>query len=423
MITIDKILYFVIRFFFLIFSYLSKKTNILFLPHKEMCINDHYSILNYRSDSALTFARYILDNNLLDKRPMVICATSTIDISAIKCYLNNNSINREVKIAYPFMDSGNKWLDFKRMIYFYYLFSTSSHVFTSQTPVFRPLARCKRIKVVNLGYYMAPIKDSTHDKKSPFYQGYDTMSLHDFDYYIVSSEVSKRLIMATYGFEYNQYKTLGLCRNDYLYTKTKEDNLRNELLNKLSYKVKKIILYTPTHRDNKFDETNLSEGKKLMGFDANLEEMDRYFQKEGFYMICKMHPKQLKDIKKDILPQSIALFEPNHNYGLAELMKVSDLLVTDYTSGYFDYLILDKPVIFNLYDRERYLSNRGLIFNNIESICAGEIIYNQIEFFNALTNIEKNCMANKEKRKDILHMLDENLDSNSCSRIFNYFFS
>ena len=404
------------------YSYISNKQNILFLPHKEMCINDHYSILNYKSDSALTFARHIIDNNLLLNKKIIVAAAITDNYEVING-LSNIGISRNIIFVNPFNDSENKWRNFKNRIKFYHKLATSSHVFTSQTPVFRPLARSKRIKMINLGYYMAPIKDSTHDRKDPFYMGYDTISKGDFDNYIVSSEVSKRLIMATYGFKYNQFLTFGLCRNDYLYTKGTEYDLKESILKHVPYKVKKIILYTPTHRDNRFNDDDSNIGKQLMGFDTDIKELDSFLQKEGFFMICKIHPKQIKAIDKTSLPKSISIFEANPKYGLAELMKISDLLVTDYTSGYFDYLILDKPVIFNLYDRNRYESNRGLIFNHIESICAGEIIYNQNEFQIALKNIDSNTEKYRDKRKDILYMLNDNLDDKACNRIANYYFN
>lgn len=418
----EKITDYIIKSFFLVYSYVSHKQNIIFIPHKEMCINDHYSIINYKSDSALTFARHVLDNNLLLNKNIII-ASAVTNNDEITNELKALDFSRNITFVNPFNDSENKWINFKNRITFYHKFATSSHVFTSQTPVFRPLARSKRIKMINLGYYMAPIKDSTHDKKDPFYMGYETISTNDFDNYIVSSEVSKRLIMATYGFKYNQFLTYGLCRNDYLYTKGTEYELRGNILKHVPYKVNKVILYTPTHRDNKFYDSDSSIGKQLMGFDTDLKKLDSFLQKEGFFMICKIHPKQIKSINKAYLPKSITIFEANHKYGLAELMKVSDLLVTDYTSGYFDYLILDKPVIFNLYDRNRYESNRGLIFNHIESICAGEIIYNQNEFQDALKNINNNTEKYRDKRRDILYMLNDNLDNKTCNRIADYYFN
>lgn len=48
-------------------------------------------------------------------------------------------------------------------------------------------------------------------------------------------------------------------------------------------------------------------------------------------------------------------------------MAVSDVLITDYTSAYFDFLLLDKPVVFNFYDFEEYSETRGFSFTPIKT--------------------------------------------------------
>lgn len=415
---------YLLRFFFLLISYLLPRRYVMFIPHKFMSQNDQYSILNYRSDSALAFANYILSNDLLKDKNIIIVVSITNDLNLINKYLVDNFPYRSVDLIYlpsPIQGEGS-FRKFKRYLSFYWKMSQCSHVFTSQTPLFRPIASSPKIVMVDLGYYMAPIKDSPHDRTSKVYTDYQSMNKNDFDYYIVSSEVSKRLIMGTYGFDYNQFKILGMCRNDYLFSSEYPNGLRESLIKDVAYDVKKVILYIPTHRDNLSNISQFSAAKSLFGFDADLNKLNSFFQKEGILMICKVHPKQQSVIKQTDLPLSISLFRPNNQYGLSELMKISDALVTDYTSGYFDYLILDKPVIFNLYDINDYADTRGLIFNPIDPICAGDIIHNETEFLRALANLDLNKENYREKRKDILNMLYYYKDSNACKRVYEFFF-
>ena len=83
---------------------------------------------------------------------------------------------------------------------------------------------------------------------------------------------------------------------------------------------------------------------------------------------------------------------------------------------------MDKPIIFNLYDIDKYVKSRGLVFNPIEAICAGEIVHNEKEFMDAIENLDFNSELYKEKRKTILDMLNYYKDSNSCKRVYEFFF-
>ena len=44
------------------------------------------------------------------------------------------------------------------------------------------------------------------------------------------------------------------------------------------------------------------------------------------------------------------------------VLGIFDLLVTDYSSIYIDYLLTEKPIVFLPYDKEQYLEGRGMNF-------------------------------------------------------------
>lgn len=394
----------------------------MFIPHLHMCVNDNYSILNYRTDNALSFANYILEENLLIDKKMAICISKRNDIDLLKQYISSRFPNPKLKFVYGFSENskGKSLINFKEKFDFYFTLAQSSHVFTSQTHRYRPLARSSKIKMIDLNYYVAPIKSSTYDTKSSLYHTYQSLTKKDYDYFIVTSEVAKRLIIPSYSFGYEQFLILGMCRNDYLFSNESPVGLKEKLLKDIHYNVKKIVLYIPTHRDNLSTVSQFDTAKNLFGFRTDLEKLDAFFQKAGIYMICKIHPKQHSLIDSNDLPSSISLFNPNKYYGLAEIMKISDVLMTDYTSGYFDYLILDKPVIFNFSDIDNYSTSRGLVFSPIDAICAGDIIHNEKEFLEAISNVELD--RHKEKRKTVRDLFFSDQDANSCKRVYEYFF-
>lgn len=422
MVFVKNSIRFIVLLFFYVLSLFRKKDSVTFIPHLNMCKNDNYSIVNYKSDCALSFLNFILENNYLIDRTINVAISKNNDLHLISDYVKeryNSYKIRFYKSLDPVEFNANSIKEFVR---FLNALSKSSHVFTSQTYRLPPLLHSRRIIKVNLGYYSASFKSDIMDINSPYYIGYKKVTAKDFDYYICSSNFSILSIYPTFSIPYCNYLNLGMCRNDYLFSNSEENTIRKILTEKVSYPVSKIILYTPTHKDYERD-LGLSAARELLGFNAELLKMDLFLKSRGMMIICKLHPHQNKYIIKKDLPESIRIFEPNSNYGLAELMKASDCLITDYTSGYFDYLIMDKPVIFNFYDVEVYNAARGFTFMPIETICAGDIIKTESELLDALTNIEQNRVNYREKRKLIKDLVFSNQDADTCGRVYRFFFN
>ena len=154
----------------------------------------------------------------------------------------------------------------------------------------------------------------------------------------------------------------------------------------------------------------------------NLIDFHEFLKSEGIVIVAKIHPRQNEGIISHELPESIIIHQPQHHYGLTELMIISDCLITDYTTVYYDYLLLDKPVIFNFYDSERYGRERGFSFSPIECITAGDIVRNPEELKSAINNISVNYEQSKEKRKFVRDLIFAYQDGKTCSRVYDYYF-
>src|SRR5690606_37771511 len=133
---------------------------------------------------------------------------------------------------------------------------------------------------------------------------------------------------------------LGQVRNDVFFNETNEDAeipewIRNE----------KIILYMPTHRKFGKLETDIN-----LVFDfAKLNEL---CERTGYKFLVKRHmysSGMVPSIYEHIIDISEETYDPQL------LLKYSDILLTDYSSCYTDYLLLDRPVLFYSYDLDLYL--------------------------------------------------------------------
>jgi CDP-glycerol glycerophosphotransferase len=136
---------------------------------------------------------------------------------------------------------------------------------------------------------------------------------------------------------------------------------------------KKVILYAPTWR-GQVHEVNNTEEEIEITVREWLEQIPPDSQ-----LLLKVHPLTYQKIKDNHQLKKICV--PNE-FDTNELLSAVDLLVTDYSSIFFDFLILKRPIIFYLYDRNTYEEERGL-YMDLEKL-PGPICVNSEEVLSAI---------------------------------------
>ena len=148
----------------------------------------------------------------------------------------------------------------------------------------------------------------------------------------------------------------GYPRNDLLFD-TKRDDIIEKLINRgipIDDK-KKIILYAPTWKGASFDRAD----KDIARYDEFCEYLSEHIDTEKYQILIKPHPMVYKLLSEQekrsgrYIPQSI---------DTDELMAATDVLVSDYSSIFFDFLLTDRPIIFYIPDLESYKEYRGVYF-------------------------------------------------------------
>ncbi|MGU5592807.1 CDP-glycerol glycerophosphotransferase family protein [Aeromonas sanarellii] len=138
------------------------------------------------------------------------------------------------------------------------------------------------------------------------------------------------------------------------------------------------FLYAPTWRDGGGDFIKLS-GIDFNALNSKLKSMNAR-------MIVKLHPSTNFNLDFESFGNiTIA----NNQSDPCELMAVADCLVTDYSSIYFDYLVLDRPIIFFPFDLDDYMKGRELYFG-YETHTPGIIIKEFTLLLNEIENVIKN---------------------------------
>ena len=147
----------------------------------------------------------------------------------------------------------------------------------------------------------------------------------------------------------------GLPRNDELSLPHSEE-WKNTIKEKLGIKAeKKVILYAPTFRDYEKNAVGTITACPPIQFDKWKEALgDRYV------LLVRMHYEVTKIMD---VPCNGFSFNVSNYPNLNELILISDMLISDYSSIFFDYSITGKPMLCFAYDYEKYSTLRGMYFD------------------------------------------------------------
>ncbi|RSD25218.1 CDP-glycerol glycerophosphotransferase family protein [Mesobacillus subterraneus] len=218
------------------------------------------------------------------------------------------------------------------------------------------------------------------------------------------------------AFEFNkEVIESGYPRNDILY---KEDSSQriSELKRKLGIpEDKNIILYAPTWRDNEF----YSVGKYKFNLKLDLELMQQELGNE-YVVLLRMH--YLISENLDLSSYNGFAYNMSSYEDIRELYLLADLLITDYSSVFFDYANLKKPMIFYVYDIESYRDQlRGFYFD-FEKEAPGPLVKSTKGIIEEIKKIESGEFLYKERLEafygQFCYLEDGNASKRVVERIF-----
>ncbi len=153
------------------------------------------------------------------------------------------------------------------------------------------------------------------------------------------------------------------------------DNEISTVLNNISGR--KSFLYMPTFRDS---------NKALNESVLDLDKLENLNKEKNSIFLMKVHPNTRFKAKKSTYDTIVFLDKRMDVY---PLLRHVDVLITDYSSVFYDFLLTGKPTIFYIYDYKEYISdNRDLAMPFMDNI-AGEICYSFSDLMVAMSNLKK----------------------------------
>jgi len=407
-----------------IFNRLLKKDpkSILFYPHTN-CKLDGYDILNGDSDNALCLLNDILrDSRFNDYQLYVI-------------YYHKERLQSYLDYCKPYGPDRIHFVHFNDKKAFFKATSRCYTIFTD-TDYTRLYYRAKTQRVICLNYFGGLIKNEFHRWES--HGGFEKMlkeqkAMHRlFDYHLSISDITSKFIALDNCHYYPNFTSLGFPRNDILFQD--HSALRKEIEALVGFKVKNIVTYVPTHRDyensnREFFDKDSTRVRSIWGHVSNEEllALEQTLAETDTLIIAKVHPIQQSEsgnisteASKHILFYS--KLAEHIKTSLNPILAVSDSIITDYTTTVFDYLYLDRPIIYYFYDIEKYRETRGFFIEPIETICAGHFTYTLKDLQNAIVDIAEGKDPQKEKRHFLQELFIKDLDNQATNRIKNFFF-
>ena len=206
------------------------------------------------------------------------------------------------------------------------------------------------------------------------------------------------------NFGYPRMDVMGLTKKEnYVFCKKYSPELLTYI--KLADKYDKVFLYMPTFRD---DDPEYFE-KANIDFDALSEKLKKV---NGIFFL-KLHPLT----KYSSIKEYDNIIQISNDVDIYPFLIYTSILVTDYSSIYFDYLPLDKEIIFIPYDYENYVSHRNLYFD-YERITPGIKFYLFSDFINAIPQVDE--LNYSDDRRRVRELLIENYNYCACEKTFEF---
>ena len=221
----------------------------------------------------------------------------------------------------------------------------------------------------------------------------------------------------------SKYKITGAPRNDFFFHSNGASNLY-KIFGK-SVRGKKIIFYLPTYSNNKYRN---KDKNNIFGFtDFEIKKFDKFLEDKNCKLIFKPHPHEnymALNLKNKNQLNNILIFSDenllSNHLDLYELLNGSEILITDYSSVFYDFLLLDKPMIFTPVDINSRLDSGGFLVESFENWAPGPKAYNQDELQIEISKCLKNKDYYTDNRAWMRNLHHRYKDGNSSKRLWKF---
>lgn len=232
-------------------------------------------------------------------------------------------------------------------------------------------------------------------------QGYE---MKDVDFISVTSDYLVPFAKLDFTKEMD-VRVLGMPRNDILFDK--------EAMGEMGWikeaKDKFVITYMPTHRH--YGAGELSP----LPFESNAEAIS-WLKSHNIVILVKQHPNMIPKLNGEPNIEDVIIDITKKRLDPQLCIYHSDVLITDYSSVWLDYLLLRRPILFYYYDD--FDNDDAGTHYSIHEVKPGEFCYNEDDLLVSI----KECYNNYSlmcPKNDVIGLFHKYIDGNSCQRYFD----
>lgn len=230
-----------------------------------------------------------------------------------------------------------------------------------------------------------------------------------WDFLVSPNRYSSDIFKRAFQFNGNLLET-GYPRNDFLYSHNNESD-QTELKQRLGIPLdKKVIFYAPTWRDNDYH----AQGKYKFSLQFDCDEMYNALS-EDYVIILRLHYLIADNL--DLSKYKGFFYDFSKHDDIRDLYTISDMLITDYSSVFFDFANLKRPMIFYVYDIENYRDNLRGFYIDFEREAPGPLVKTTSELISEINHCAGNNfndIYNTQEFRDRFCYLE---DGNASQRV------
>lgn len=248
----------------------------------------------------------------------------------------------------------------------------------------------------------------------------DNKDIPKSSFVIATSSFFQQYMAKAFGMKESSVLVAGQPRNDLLFEK-------NNCLFKFGIKkdeYTKVFLWTPTYRQSTIGYVKI-DGDVQNGLPIVSEaygELNAYLNILNAYMIVKLHPMDILNLKEFGKFTNLVFITNSdlekHSCQLNQILSEIDILLTDFSSIYIDFLLLNQPIAFVMDDFDSFDNSRGFISNSPKELMPGEFIVSKNELFSFLKNSVAGTDKFKRKREEINELFNE-IKTNFSEKLWN----
>ena len=254
-------------------------------------------------------------------------------------------------------------------------------------------------------------------KLKKYFDLVDLMCVHSLD--------DRFKLSAMLHYDLRKMYVTGQPRLDYV---TNSDGKKKvtELFGEDINRYEKLIFFAPSYRSNMSCHAGKIYSENIFRLDDfDNKALDEFLVKNNAAIIYKLHPIEQTAFAGRIFSMSehcyeltdATLFE--HDIRYDEVLSAFDVMISDYSSIVYDYLLLNRPVVYLLPDYEEYKNAKGFVFSNIDAFMPGEKAYTFSELLIALGNAFEEPNLYEDARKNVILNRFDYTDGKSAERCYN----